>query len=950
MDIDKSEPAISNPFRVNNNMSPTVTLSGILPDSVYSDRINISYQLSDTEEDTLSLTASFSIDGGLNYQTAAVTGIMEDIGKDIYTGTLEWDTETDLADFSGEAVFKITPSDNETGTPDSISFTVDNFGICLISISLPDDEIIIHAAVSYTLTDPNNRTIDLFTQYSTDNSNTWFDATSLGAYSGIDSDHYTGLFVWKSGQDLEGYEGPVMVLVTPYNGKYGTPDTAQAYVDYNNPPIISADSLTGEQSGDVSISFRVSDDEKDTTSVVVFYSPDSKSNWYSADVTGNLSGNIANGETFTVIWHSGEDLPGVDSQSVWLRMTAVDLNQGEAVKIGPIHLDNNSPPGVELSVISPDSIYGDYVDIYYNLFDAQGDTLGFDVYYSTDNGSQYQPAAVAGSVTGITQDEYYGSVRWNIENDISTGTGEAIIMLIPFDNDTGTPDSLVVNYNLFGVCNVALTLPDGEQTSDITVEYEITDVKNNPVSLYVKYSTDSGQVWISAATQGIVTDIDSAHYQGSFVWESSIDLSGFEGTVKLFVIPNNGSDGITYIAEVYVDYNEPPSIVLDSLSGEYSGSISVGFNAVDTENDPVSIHIEYSLDGGENFLSASQTADSWDTMIDLGYVYRREVYLRVTPYDIDEGEPSTAGPFTVTNFVGDYNHDLAIDGDDLPGFIDAWNTQEISHEIGPVSGTPPQLTVLPDGKIDFEDLVAFTLMWNWYSESESAKQVALFKPAAHTEFSGDIRLILLKDGSVRVVTKHRPDYMKLLIEPLTGVNPMIELTGTEYWAEKNTGAVFTRVYSDGMFEIASALFKYEPINEPIQNLTLAHLRINGISTNKFTVHYKLREHGEKEMKTGTVSLSGDMLFRTPGEFTLLQNRPNPFNPKTTIEYILPVKTRIALTVYNTVGQKVAVLKNGIESAGRHSVVWDAVNVPSGLYFYTLETEGFIRTRKMLLLK
>ena len=92
---------------------------------------------------------------------------------------------------------------------------------------------------------------------------------------------------------------------------------------------------------------------------------------------------------------------------------------------------------------------------------------------------------------------------------------------------------------------------------------------------------------------------------------------------------------------------------------------------------------------------------------------------------------------------------------------------------------------------------------------------------------------------------------------------------------------------------------------------------------------------------------GDVL---PASYSLKQNYPNPFNPATTIEYALPASGQVTLTVFNLLGQEVAVLANGVQSAGVHAVRFDARELNSGVYFYRLEGSGFRNTRKMLLLK
>ncbi len=89
---------------------------------------------------------------------------------------------------------------------------------------------------------------------------------------------------------------------------------------------------------------------------------------------------------------------------------------------------------------------------------------------------------------------------------------------------------------------------------------------------------------------------------------------------------------------------------------------------------------------------------------------------------------------------------------------------------------------------------------------------------------------------------------------------------------------------------------------------------------------------------------------SPMEFKLLNNYPNPFNPVTTIEYYLPQKGSVTLTIFNVSGQAVNVLKDEIQTAGNYSIMWNATDMPSGLYFCTLKANGFTETRKMVLVK
>ena len=88
----------------------------------------------------------------------------------------------------------------------------------------------------------------------------------------------------------------------------------------------------------------------------------------------------------------------------------------------------------------------------------------------------------------------------------------------------------------------------------------------------------------------------------------------------------------------------------------------------------------------------------------------------------------------------------------------------------------------------------------------------------------------------------------------------------------------------------------------------------------------------------------------PDQFTLNQNYPNPFNPKTIINYELPITNDVELSIYNLLGQKVAVLVSERQSAGRYQVEWNASELSSGIYFYRLESGNAVKERKMILLK
>ncbi len=88
----------------------------------------------------------------------------------------------------------------------------------------------------------------------------------------------------------------------------------------------------------------------------------------------------------------------------------------------------------------------------------------------------------------------------------------------------------------------------------------------------------------------------------------------------------------------------------------------------------------------------------------------------------------------------------------------------------------------------------------------------------------------------------------------------------------------------------------------------------------------------------------------PGQFALEQNYPNPFNPTTMVQYALPQDAFVTVKVYNLVGQEIATLVQGRQSAGYHTALWDASNSPSGVYFCHMAAGTYTAVRKMVLMK
>ena len=98
------------------------------------------------------------------------------------------------------------------------------------------------------------------------------------------------------------------------------------------------------------------------------------------------------------------------------------------------------------------------------------------------------------------------------------------------------------------------------------------------------------------------------------------------------------------------------------------------------------------------------------------------------------------------------------------------------------------------------------------------------------------------------------------------------------------------------------------------------------------------------------SVNIDEKASIPGSFKLEQNYPNPFNPSTKIEFSLSSASEVSLEIFDINGNSVGNLVNNYMNAGTHHIVYDASNVSSGIYYYTLKALNKVQTKKMTLIK
>jgi hypothetical protein len=126
-----------------------------------------------------------------------------------------------------------------------------------------------------------------------------------------------------------------------------------------------------------------------------------------------------------------------------------------------------------------------------------------------------------------------------------------------------------------------------------------------------------------------------------------------------------------------------------------------------------------------------------------------------------------------------------------------------------------------------------------------------------------------------------------------------------------------------------------------------------------TYYWRVRavnEHGTGNWSSvrnyiyGAATSSESETGEVPAFTHLKQNYPNPFNPTTTISWDLQETSFVSLKVFDVMGREIRVLAERNFQAGNHSLIFDAYNLPSGMYFYELKTPAFVESRRMILIK
>jgi hypothetical protein len=523
----------------------------------------------------------------------------------------------------------------------------------------------------------------------------------------------------------------------------------------------------------------------------------------------------------------------------------------------------------------------------------------------------------------------------------------------------------------FGVPVATVITPVDEQSGQVSIDFTITDDDDSPVTIGFAYEV--GGTRRLATVTGIGSELNSAQYKGvtlTAIWDTDANLAQQDEVVRFVITVSDadhtaGKQAIT--ADFRVDNNLPPAAQLTAPADPVGRVVEIPFELTDAETDLLSLTGEYSTDSGASWQPAtvvSETTDInryassvlWDAFADLGYG-RFTARFRLTPGDNDPGTPGEAD-LQISHLVADYDGSQLIDLDDLTLFLVAWNKlpKDASADIGPATGSLPDLVPVGDGRLDFEDVVVLIQMWNW-----SAKVYPVAKLAAGQSGPQALELESLERGN-QVELDLRLTAGSLLSAGFAlDYDPeaweLVDIAPGDIFADPGDLILLRQEAVPGQLVV-----QLGSLNGPATttgSLLRFHFAPRTPGADGLRLSYDLRDGAGNRYASGRLD---QQLRPVPERFFLNANHPNPFNPETIIPYGLAAEAVVDLAVYDVLGRQVAQpVPPTPHASGYYRVIWDSRDasgraVGSGVYLYRLRArsltgeESFTYTRRMLLLR
>lgn len=471
----------------------------------------------------------------------------------------------------------------------------------------------------------------------------------------------------------------------------------------------------------------------------------------------------------------------------------------------------------------------------------------------------------------------------------------------------------------------------------------------------------------------------------TLAFPESVIVVGIGGTfpsTNLEVVainPGNGWDATGYINTIFnqgfTNTVDPGTFLINtSVTGSPSGLFTSGPHVMAE----MTVRSKTVLSSTQRFLDGTLTLVQANSgMVDVNgnqpaasLWTTRNVNLR-WGYLGDIATTGLGADSTLPNLAPD--PDGKINFEDQMIFTLGWNgignVQDRISDIGPTEGTVPDLRPVPDGKWNVDDLLTFTLMYSWAAgqgyykdasgliRTEESRPVALGAPVAGSAAVRSVSVLgMPKTGELMTVDLNVDgvrDLSGALIN--VGFDPArLELVSVENsgFLDGKSGSLFFKKSGQGWLEIsATRLDQEQPGVSGNGSVARATFRILDENAGDLNVQYDLRSAAGKVLGRGT-NQAGAYTGGAVG-FQLYPAHPNPVRGTANIVYSVPTATDLSLSVYDVTGRHVRSLFSGRRDAGYHVAQFDGRDdagnsLAGGIYFYRLQANGKTATQKLTL--
>ncbi len=599
---DKKEKTLlqSRSFSLRNNNRPD--LSGVII-SGSSDEINISYDISDADNDTCAIFVHYSLDNGLSFlKTDSISGninyVTPGAGKKII-----WRSRDNIKIDNHNVKIKLAAFDGIEESAQFISTALSLFNnlrrpeVKINNISGDSNEI----EIGYSLSDSDENLCLIEASYSLD-SKKFIRTTSVSGDINSVKPAANLKLKWNSRNDLKLDTDTLYIELTAFDGTgYGNKSVYGPVKLNNNRPPKVENIYPADISGEIVIYYDLIDEEMDTCGVEFNYSLD---NGLTFSGRGNITGEISSvrpGVRRMIKWKTRPELNG-DYDGVKVKLTASQkpLKYGKPMISPPFSIRNNRAPGVSNIICDGGS---NEIEVKFDLSDADNHECTVEVYFSIDGGNNFFKTSNFTCAESPLKPGRGRVIKWLSHLDFHTSEEKTRLKIIPYDAYTkgyeAAGEIFSVNNN---AAPVITNIKISGDSDEICISYDLYDAENNTCEIKLWYLTPDAKEFVkSVNASGEIKNVQTGAGK-KIIWKSRLDFTRDYDRVIVKLSADDGNlksaDSVSEPFKVF--NNRPPVISNISVSPDY-GDISVNFDIFDPDGDDCDIELMYSVDNGVNF-------------------------------------------------------------------------------------------------------------------------------------------------------------------------------------------------------------------------------------------------------------------------------------------------------------------------------------------------------------